>query len=163
MKFMELSSNRSFWRGIDYHHENRVIEWKKIDDIHYSGKVKGSDNNVYDVTIDISRPRRSKCNCPFAQGRYVVCKHMIALYLAIFPEKEKEWMDYIEEQNSMYEEEEYDDEYYDGYEEEEQYIKLDENKEELKKEIIKYVLNLSEDEAKRLLIGRMFADLCEED
>ena len=30
-------------------------------------------------------PRRSECDCPFAQGRRVVCKHMIALYFSQFP------------------------------------------------------------------------------
>ena len=145
MKFLELSSNRSFWRGIDYHHENRVIEWKQIDNIHYSGKVKGSDNNVYDVTIDISRPRRSKCNCPFAQGRYVVCKHMVALYLAIFPEKEQEWMDYIERANSEYEEEKKS--YY----------------ETLEEDITNYVNKLPEEEVRRLLISKMLVDLYDED
>lgn len=144
MKFLQLSSNKSFWRGIEYHHEKRVLEWKQIDEIHYSGKVKGSDDHVYDVTIDISRPRRSKCNCPFAEGRYVVCKHMIALYLAIFPEKEKEWMDYIEEQNTVYEDERT------------SYM------DELKEDITRYVNNLSEQEVREMLINRIFVDMLDD-
>ena len=36
--------------------------------------------------ILIKHPRKSKCNCPFAEGRRVVCKHMIALYFTIEPQ-----------------------------------------------------------------------------
>ena len=45
---------------------------------------------------------KRKCNCPFAEGRRVICKHMVALDLGIFPEKEQQMMDYIEEQNQLY-------------------------------------------------------------
>ena len=64
----------------------------------YQGKVKGSGSAVYDVTIDVAHPRKSVCNCPFAEGRRVICKHMVALDLEIFPEKEQQMLDYIEEQ-----------------------------------------------------------------
>ena len=79
MKLLNLASNNSFWRGIDYHHENRIISWKELAGNCYQGKVRGSGNAVYDVTIDTAHPRKSACNCPFAEGRRVICKHMIAL------------------------------------------------------------------------------------
>ena len=52
MKLLNLASNNSFWRGIDYHHENRIISWKELAENCYQGKVRGSGNTVYDVTID---------------------------------------------------------------------------------------------------------------
>ena len=141
MKFMELSSNRSFWRGIDYHHENRIISWKELEDDYYQGKVKGSDGAVNDLTIDTAHPRKSVCNCPFAEGRRVICKHMVALDLGIFPEKEQQMMDYIDEQNQMYERE------------------YEQKMQEREKEIREYVMQLSKAELQEKLIQRMINDL----
>ena len=141
MKLLNLASNNSFWRGIDYHHENRIISWKELAENCYQGKVRGSGNAVYDVTIDTAHPRKSACNCLFAEGRRVICKHMIALDLGIFPEKEQQMMDYIEEQNQLYEQE---------YEKEMQ---------EREEEIREYVMKLSKAELRQLLIQRMIGDL----
>lgn len=69
---------------------------------------------------------------------------MIALNLAIFPEKEAQMMEYIEEQNRIYEEE---------YEAE---------LENQKSEIVKYVMSLSKVELRDELISRMIDEL-EED
>lgn len=141
MKLLNLASNKSFWRGIDYHHENRVLSWKEIGENCYQGKVKGSNSAVYDVVIDTVHPKKSACNCPFAEGRRVICKHMVALYLGIFPEREQQMMDYIEEQNRLYKEE---------YEQE----MLDQ--EEM---IVEYVMSLSKTELREQLIQRMIDDL----
>ena len=40
MKLLNLASNNSFWRGIDYHHENRIISWKELAENCYQGKVR---------------------------------------------------------------------------------------------------------------------------
>ena len=141
MKLLNLASNNSFWRGIDYHHENRIISWKELEDDYYQGKVKGSDGAVYDVTIDTAHPRKSVCNCPFAEGRRVICKHMVALDLGIFPEKEQQMMDYIDEQNQMYERE------------------YEQKMHEREKEIREYVMQLSKAELQEKLIQRMINDL----
>ena len=141
MKLLNLASNNSVWRGIDYHHEKRIIDWKEVADNCYQGKVKGSGAAVYDVTIDTAHPRKSVCNCPFAEGRRVICKHMVALDLGIFPEKEQQMMDYIEEQNQLYEQE---------YEQEIQ---------EREDAIREYVMGLSKAELRQELIQRMIDDL----
>ena len=141
MKLLNLASNNSFWRGIDYHHEKRIIDWKEVADNGYQGKVKGSNDAVYDVTIDIAHPRKSVCNCPFAEGRRVICKHMVALDLGIFPEKEQQMMDYIEEQNQLYEQE---------YE-----LEMQEREEAIRE----YVMKLSKAELREMLIERMINDL----
>lgn len=141
MKLLNLASNNSFWRGIDYHNEKRVISWKKLTDNCYQGQVNGNEGATYDVTIDIMHPRKSNCNCPFAKGRRVVCKHMVALELEIFPKKEKQMLDYIEKQNQIYEQE---------YEKE-----MLEREEEIKT----YVMKLTKAELRDLLIQRMIDDL----
>ena len=66
---------------------------------------------------------------------------MIALNLGIFPEKEHQMMDYIEEQNQLYEQE---------YEQE---------MKEREEEIREYVMNLSKAELREKLIQRMVDDL----
>ena len=60
-----------------------------------NGKVRGSNDAVYDVTIDTVHSKKSVCNCPFVEGRKVIRKHMVALNLGIFPEKEQQMMDYL--------------------------------------------------------------------
>lgn len=52
MKLLNLASNNSFRRGIDYHHENRVISWDELEKNCYKGKVKGSGSAVYDSDND---------------------------------------------------------------------------------------------------------------
>lgn len=141
MKLLNLASNNSFWRGIDYHHEKRLISWKKLADNCYQGQVRGNEGAVYDVTIDIAHPRKSICNCPFAKGRRVICKHMVALELGIFPEKEKQMLDYIEKQNQIY-----------GQEYEKEMLEREE-------EIKAYVMQLTTAELRNLLIQRMIDDL----
>ena len=39
MKLLDLASNNSFWKGIDYHHENRIIDWKEVEKNCYQGKT----------------------------------------------------------------------------------------------------------------------------
>lgn len=140
MKLMNLANNNSFWRGVDYHHEKRVVSWEKVDKNSYTGKVKGSRGKIYDVTIDPLHPRKSVCNCPFADGRRVICKHMVALDLGIFPEKEQQMMDYIEEQNELYEQE---------------YEKKMQKRQE---EVVEYVMSLSKAELREKLIERIMND-----
>ncbi len=47
----------------------------------------GSENNTYAVKIDILHPRKSKCNCPHADEKQIICKHMVAVYFTAFPEE----------------------------------------------------------------------------
>ena len=50
---------------------------------------------MYDITIDVARPRKSICNCLFAEERGVICKHMVAFDLGIFQEKKQQKIDYV--------------------------------------------------------------------
>lgn len=76
MGLIEMASGNSVWRGMDYYKNKKVIAWEKSGTDTYDGKVSGSGNNKYFVHIDKAHPRKSTCNCPFAEGRRVVCKHM---------------------------------------------------------------------------------------
>lgn len=91
-KFYDSASGRSFWRGYWYYKNGNVVSLKQINDYEYEGIVKSDNqNDEYKVTINLKKPRASKCNCPFAEGKYKVCKHMVALYFAVFPDEVKQF------------------------------------------------------------------------
>lgn len=104
MELYKSASLQSQFRGYDYFKDKKIISFKRVEVSIYNGKVKGTQQ-VYDVTIDIEHPKKnSHCNCPHAKGTKVVCKHMVALYFAIFPEKAKQFMKEIDEHNREVEE-----------------------------------------------------------
>lgn len=128
---IETAANRkSAWRGYEYYSEDKVKSITKIDNTHYSGEVSGSGNTPYSVTIDLEHPKRSKCTCAFANG-YKVCKHMVALYFEVFPEKADEYIRKIEEAEN----------------EREEFFK------ELPERIEEYVRNLSKSELQELALS----------
>ena len=85
MGFIDCASGNSIWRGYDYYENKKVISWQHEGGTNYSGIVSGSNGEEYRVDIDKNHPRKSTCTCPFAAGRRVVCKHMIALYFTVDP------------------------------------------------------------------------------
>lgn len=97
MGLIEMASGNSIWRGMDYYKNKKVIAWEKSGTDTYDGKVSGSGNNKYLVHIDKAHPRKSTCNCPFAEGRRVVCKHMIALYFTAEPQAAKDFLKKVEQ------------------------------------------------------------------
>lgn len=104
MEIYRSASLQSQFRGLDYFKEKKVICFKKINDSEYNGQVKGN-NKIYDVFINIEHPKKySHCNCPLAEGKKIICKHMIALYFEIFPEKAKQFLKEIDEHNKKVDE-----------------------------------------------------------
>ena len=94
MGLIQLASGRSAWRGYEYYKVGKVRTHGKVSETCYTGTVAGSDGHSYAVEIDTAHPRSSKCNCPHADGKRIVCKHMVALYFTVFP---KEAEDYYNE------------------------------------------------------------------
>ncbi len=138
MGLIECASERSRWRGADYHERKKVIMHETLGDGITVGKVSGSDGNVYDVKIDINHPRKSTCNCPFAKGRRVVCKHMIAVYFKAYPEKYQEYLQKVQELEE--EAERIEQEYWD----EEQARINSLSKEELREELMEALIEIDE-------------------
>lgn len=85
--------------GVDYYKEKRVVELNKINENEYSSFVKGTNN--YNVHLDIEHPRKSLCDCPLANGKRIICKHIVATYFTAFP---NEAVSFEEEQNRLQEE-----------------------------------------------------------
>ena len=106
MGLIDLASSNSLWRGIDYYQSKNVKKIKKISDDEYNSIVSGTEE--YNVHIDINHPRKSTCTCPFAAGRRVICKHMVATFFTIYPEEAeriiKEEQECEEEEERLFEE-----------------------------------------------------------
>lgn len=130
MELYRSASLQSQFRGYDYFKDKKIISFKHKENSIYCGKVKGSDK-VYDVEIDIDHPKKnSYCNCPHAEGRKIICKHMVALYFAIFPEKAEQFMEEIDEHNR----------------------KVDEYEQELEIKMRKYIKSMSKKELEEALL-----------
>lgn len=96
MGLIEMASDNSVWRGMDYYERKMVCSWKKSGEDAYDGVVSGSEGNKYSVHIDKVHPRKSSCNCPFAEGRRVICKHMIALLFTAEPKTAEDFLRQVE-------------------------------------------------------------------
>ena len=107
MSIQTAASGKSAWRGYEYYCDGKVRSVTKLDDTHYSGVVTGSSAEPYNVAIDLEYPKRSTCDCPFANGRKV-CKHMVAVFFATFPDEAKQYkaeIDFAIEEEGQYREE----------------------------------------------------------
>ena len=108
MGLLDCASANSIWRGYDYYKENKVSDTKNIADGVFEGTVRGSGTKAYSSMLDAFHPRKSKCNCPHADGKRIVCKHIVALYFAVYPEEAeriyRESIEYEEEQEKLQEE-----------------------------------------------------------
>ena len=79
MGLLECASGASVWRGYDYYIENKVLSFKKEENGYYTATVSGSSKSPYMVELHLDHPRKSKCNCPHANGKRIICKHMVAV------------------------------------------------------------------------------------
>lgn len=139
MGLIDLASSNSLWRGVDYYQSKNVKKIKKISDDEYNSIVSGTEE--YNVHIDINHPRKSTCTCPFAAGRRVICKHMVATFFTIYPE---------EAEKIIKEEQE--------YEEVEERL-FEEHLEEVKE----YVNGLTDDEVRAALIDKLMDEWYDDD
>ena len=83
MGIIDLASHKSVWRGIEYYKQNKVRFCVENDDGTYEGEVRGSGKETYHVHLDMSHPRKSKCDCPLADGKMIICKHIVAVSLCV--------------------------------------------------------------------------------
>ena len=102
MGFINVASHESVLKGLDYCEKKKVGLYKKLNDFEYQAKVKGNYNEVYDVLMNVEHPRSSKCNCPHANGKRVVCKHIMALYFTVFPLEVDRFLKEVEEKQKKY-------------------------------------------------------------
>jgi len=101
MSIISSASSSSSWRGLDYYKKNKINNLKKLNDFEYTSKVIGSE--TYNVYLDVSHPRRSTCNCPLANGKRMICKHIVATFFTAFPEEAKKFEEEQERLQKEYE------------------------------------------------------------
>lgn len=144
MAFYSSASNNSTWRGVDYYESRKVKSSRAVGDAVYEGEVEGSEGRVYSVRIDVEHPKRSTCTCPFAEGRRVVCKHMVALYFESVPGSLEAFYRDVREAEAHYE--------------------LEEQRwrDETLASITKLVRSMSAEEAKDRLIDMMYHNMLDE-
>lgn len=134
MGLINIASNNSVWRGLDYYKESKVINYIKINNNQYEGIINGSNNKKYNVFMDVEHPRKSKCDCPHAKDKRIICKHIVALYFTVFPEEVDKFLKEVEEAEKEYEE----------YEK------------EIEKKLIKYVNSMSKEELRQALLELLY-------
>lgn len=91
MGLLECASGTSIWRGYDYYTNNKVQKLECTSGTQFRALVAGNASEPYTVEIDTTHIRKSKCNCPHANGRRIICKHMIAVFFTAFPEQAQEY------------------------------------------------------------------------
>ena len=93
------------WRGLDYYKSKKVKNIKKLNNNEYTSIVSGT--KYYNVYLNLEHPRKSSCTCPLANGKRIICKHIVATYFSVVPNSAK---DFEEEQEKLQQE-------YEDYEE----------------------------------------------
>lgn len=136
MSIISSASSSSSWRGLDYYKKNKINNLKKLNDFEYTSKVIGSE--TYNVYLDVSHPRRSTCNCPLANGKRIICKHIVATFFKVFPQ---EAINFEKEQERL--QEEYEDYQAKLYNKTQSYIKSLTKKELI--EELSYILDYAPD------------------
>ena len=134
MGLLECASGASIWRGYDYFKEKKIKTLEEIGDNIYSATVTGSSNQLYSVELHVDHPRKSKCNCPHANGKRIICKHIVAAYFTAFPEEAENF--YAEAM---------------AYQEEEE-----KRQEELSDKVCHYVWHMKKDELRQALLQLLF-------
>lgn len=94
MGVIRSASNSSCWRGLEYYKKYKVVDLNKISEKEYISQV--IETEEYNVYLNIEHARKSNCDCPFAEGKRIICKHIVVNYYKVFPaeainfEKEQE-------------------------------------------------------------------------
>ena len=71
MGVIDIASSKSVWRGMEYYKQNKVLSY-----------TVNEDGN-YHVHVDMEHPRKSTCDCPLANGKKIICKHIVAVSLCL--------------------------------------------------------------------------------
>lgn len=130
MSLLTASSMESRWRGYEYFKNKRVSNLECLENARFRAAVSGSRKEPYMITIDLEHVRQSSCNCPHAAGRRIICKHMVAVFFAAFPEEaEKYYADILKAEEEW-----------------------ENNQSELADKLVKYVQGLKKHEAQELLL-----------
>ena len=102
MSIISIASGSSCWRGLEYYKSQKIKNIKKINNNEYTSIVLG--NKDYNVYLNLEHPRKSTCNCPLANGKRIICKHIVATYFNAVPNSAKNFEEEQEKLQQEYEE-----------------------------------------------------------
>ena len=97
MSIRTLDSGASAWRGYEYYERKKVHSFSQTGEDEYTGQMAENGPTPYQVKINTAHIRQSKYKCSHADGRRGICKHMVALFFAAFPEEAEQYMEEVEE------------------------------------------------------------------
>ena len=135
--FLNKASGANRWKGYYYYKKGNVLSTSYLSEDKVKAMVKGSGNNIYEVILDLDKPTKSKCNCPFAIDRQVLCKHKIAAFYALFPEFALE-LENIKNEFQREEEE------------------IESRREEIYKRVVEEVSKMSIDQLRHIVINSLY-------
>ncbi len=69
----------------------KIDKIKKISDFEYSSIVEGTEK--YNVYLNLEHIRKSTYDCPIANGKRIICKHIVATYFQVVPNSAKDFED----------------------------------------------------------------------
>ena len=130
MGILERASWTSVCRGYDYFMEKTVHDIKQPDKNVFTALVSGNSPEPYSVELHIDHPQMSSCNCPYANGKRIICKHIVALYFSVMPDEAEKFY----KQTIAFEEEE------------------EKRQDELWERVIRYVEGMKKNELQRALL-----------
>lgn len=138
MGIIDIASSKSVWRGLDYYKLNKVKSFVENEDGTFDGVVAGSGKEDYQVHLDVVHPRKSICNCPLADGKKIICKHIVAMSFCVDPSE----ADRFKNEKAVYasEEEERRAKRYESYMKMAKYM----SKEELREAYVEAMIELEE-------------------
>ena len=95
-KSLELVSDVTYHKGIEYYVDKKVNNVHQISDDEYEAEVTGE--STYRVVLNIKDFSLSTCTCPFYKDGNKICKHIIAVHVSLHADVYK---DEIEEYQSL--------------------------------------------------------------
>ena len=134
MGLLESSSFKSRCRGYDYYIENKVLSIKEIDNGIYSAVVKGSGQSLYHVELHLAHPKTSTCSCPHANGKRIICKHIVAAYFKAFPQEAERFYNECAEVQQQ----------------------TDQNAQAMQERVISFVAKMKKDELQNIVLEMLF-------
>lgn len=104
MSIISITKGQTAHRGYVYYTDKKVLQMESAGVNKWRGKVAGSNGEEYNIYVDEEHPYKCQCECAYVEGKpHIICKHMVALYFAAYPDEAK---NYINELNAYWAEEE---------------------------------------------------------
>lgn len=84
----DFTDSRSFYRGYYYLKDGYVKSSEWVKDAVYKLYVQGSQEEPYEVLLNLDDIEKSRCTCPYCRrNQHIFCKHKVAAFLSLHPDQ----------------------------------------------------------------------------